>query len=168
MNIEEFEVLFKEEIRVLLDWDQLSSTQVDVRAEAHDQRSLGGLLTVWYSRPGGEPGSWREPEARPLTVREAVKSRHLWDADRRARVDALSQSIATVGGAPLLTLPAYRVGGERLLLDGTHRAAAALQAEVECRVLLMVLDGPLDEGVLPDLGRWAVERGLTPDPQHRQ
>ena len=58
------------------------------------------------------------------------------------------------GAGPAITVLAWALpGGNRLVLDGNHRLAAATQigATTATALAAIVIDGPLDERCLPDL-----------------
>ncbi|MGY0232139.1 hypothetical protein [Longispora urticae] len=116
---------------------------------------LGGLATVWYVDDKGRHADWNTPSARPLLVRDAVRHRAGWPESRTLGVSHFMRGYARGTEPALLLLPAItvpRVGP--LLLDSTHRSCAAYAANVDVRLMIVSLEGPLDSRHLPDLSHY--------------
>jgi hypothetical protein len=158
VNLFEYQMLFGNNVRAMLDWERLEQLGARVCIETVGSRdSLSQLRTVWYADADGNIGDYRNPGSHPLTIDEAAHSLDAWPGDRLARVGQFQADIVTgarEGEPVLLTLPTYAVNGHRLLLDATHRAVAAYLSGLEVRALLLTLCGPVDAAVLPDLGRF--------------
>lgn len=155
MDIGDFITVFKDGgVRAWLDWDALEDAGCAVREQfSRSPDVLGGLFTVWYQTADGTDGDWRNPGDRPLRVAECADAMDIWPADRRDRIHGFADAFRGDDRPVQLVLPAYAVGGDgAVLLDGTHRAVAAHLSGADVRIMLFVLDGPLDPRVLPDLG----------------
>lgn len=152
IDIHDFVTVFGSTVRARLDWSRVR-TECTVDESFSDSREdLGALYTVWYAGPGERHAAYDDPEVRPLRVRETTLTESTWPADRATKIDAMSADYGSVDVEPLvLPLPAYRVGAGVVMLDGNHRAVAAFRASSEVRLLLFILDGPQDPGILPDL-----------------
>lgn len=94
--------------------------------------------------------SWRET----TPVRDTELTAGTWSADRRHRVKHFEKEFAEACTPVLLALPGYAVGTDTLILDGTHRAAAAFLAKADMRLLLFILRGPTRHEILPDLAHY--------------
>lgn len=140
MPMAEFESLFAAgAIRTWVDWAALDDTNCHVRAQVcTTSAQLGSCDTVWY-RVGDQPAEWRDEQA------------------RRARVAEVAAGVEPEGldgtflDAPHV-FPALNLGdGRVMLLDGNHRAVAMVASGQRFHVLLMVLTGPMDPMIFPDL-----------------
>ncbi|WP_141817618.1 hypothetical protein [Ornithinimicrobium humiphilum] len=154
-DIETFRDLFGPPVvRSLLDWEALLrlrpavTTQVMVSAE-----SIGGLRTTWYlDETGAGEVDYATSSCPPITVAEAAARLHDLDPARQRHLDATARHL----GTQAILAPLYRLNHHDLLiLDGNHRLVAAYLRGTEVRVLAMILHGPLDPQVLPDLAFWA-------------
>ncbi|MEW2475975.1 hypothetical protein AB0875_19475 [Micromonospora gifhornensis] len=165
IDIDDFSTIFGGGggIRVLLNWQALRSGGFTVRerfTRSHDV--LGDLMTVWYALDDGTTAEYHTRGARPLSVRAAVAQRRSWPAARQRRVLHFMRALRTQGDPVQLVLPTVETpGGHAILVDGTHRACAALIGQVDLRVLLYTLAGPVDESVLPDLIHHGVPRARS-------
>jgi hypothetical protein len=153
MDVSDFKTLFGGSIRTWLDWEALDDENAAVQDMVISTRQdLGNLYTVWHVDPEGNPGEWSHPQHRPLPVAEAAFRQ--WPEGRQEKIERLRQEFAGRAEPAVLTLPAYRAGEDLIVLDSSHRAVAAYLAEVDLRVLVIVLDGPFSSLVLPGLARF--------------
>jgi hypothetical protein len=152
-KISDFEEAFRDSgLRVELAWERLRAPEFSVsHTVSRSARLLGAMFTVWYEDLLGKDGAWDRP-GRPLRVREVMRTKDDWPADRGRRVSSFHNAFAVASEPAQLVLPTYALpGGELLILDGSHRAVAAHRAAVPVRLLIYTLRGPVEEGVLPDL-----------------
>ena len=147
MDIEIYLTTF-DAIRVGLDRQQLlkldpAITTVDTTLSEISDR----LWTPWYTSKTGGIRKYRHADAVPVSLAVASGSSLL------RRYHGVSHQFN--GPVPVLCLPVYALpDGHYLLLDGTHRAVAALLDGRPFQVRLCVIQGPLDPSVLPDLQHW--------------
>ena len=152
---------------VSIDWHAILKAGYSVsrvRLSQAGPHKLGCVFLMWFTRNGapvchlpdrarGYPEAHvRYPEKgdSPVTVGQAARTdfRHPWMWQQR--IDERVQEYRL--GAPVqLRLPAYKVGPGYLLLNGAHRSIAILRASVEYNIELVVINGPIDQGVLRDL-----------------
>ncbi|WP_327268040.1 hypothetical protein OG233_06800 [Streptomyces sp. NBC_01218] len=155
MTTEEFVMLFGSSghVRASLDWSRVTELRLRVQHSFHTSADrLGRMATLWYTRPDGTPAEYTHPQATPLTARQAAAADMRTLPQRQNTLGALTQQAATCREPVQLILPAYRLpDGTDLILDGTHRAVAALRARARVTVFLYVLLGPADPTILPDL-----------------
>ena len=140
MSMADFESLFAvRAIRTWVDWEALDDSNCTVRAAIlTDVESLRRIHTVWY-RNQGEPADWRDQAARRVSVGE--------EADR-VTLDTLDRRLLDVPHVfPALDLG----GGQLMLLDGNHRAVALAALGNPIHLLLLILEGPHEPLVFPDL-----------------
>ncbi|WP_127818116.1 hypothetical protein [Microbacterium sp. CPCC 204701] len=152
MDLGDFRRLFGDNIRAWMNWDLLQVSRVAISARViTDRDKLGDLRTVWYENRAGGPGDWRDAESTPLSVGEAVEHREFWTPQRRDRIDAFSSQYLRYTEPVLLTIPAYATPRGALMLDSTHRAAAAYLSKADVRLLVIAIIGPISAEILPDL-----------------
>lgn len=140
MSVGEFRALFAgAAVRTWVDWSALTddnavvSTRLCLRAA-----QLGECSTVWY-RSRGEPTHWREQGALRVTVADEV---------RHSGISGIDETFVDT---PHM-FPALDTGaGTVMLLDGNHRAVALASSGGAIHVLVVILTGPRDPLVFPDL-----------------
>lgn len=139
----EFERLFEPSVRVLFNFGRLKRERwpiSDVAVTERDQ--LGALLLPWrharrslttQARVGGDGVAH--------TVASAARTLHAMSEKRRQAV--LEEATLAVKAHPRVdALPAARIDGGILLLDGVHRSVARYLAGAEIAVLLVVVAVP--------------------------
>ncbi|WP_068926641.1 hypothetical protein [Planobispora rosea] len=154
MDLKEYIEMFKDGgVKAMLDWDALRDMDCAVSAVYSRSRDLlSSIFTVWYERPDGTNGDWRNRTDRPLRVGDVYRTHSTWPEVRRRRIAALSDTFRREPEPVQLVLPAYSLGDERLLLlDGTHRSVAAHLAGADVRLFIFMVKGPVDDKILPDL-----------------
>jgi hypothetical protein len=154
MNFREFEEIFKDsEMKAWLAWDIVKESNVTIKEICTRSADiLAQLYTVWYATPDGRNGDWRNSEDTPLRVGEALKTLDTWPDERRQHTQYFRAKFERSNFPVQLTLPAYAPNArDVILLDGTHRAAAAHLAGKDTRLIVFALHGPCDSRVLPDL-----------------
>lgn len=152
MHIDEFRRLFADNIRALVAWDRLHDSAVTISERVvADRAALGELRTVWYRSDEGGLGDWRDPTSVPMSVSEAVTHRDIWTRDRSDRIEAFGKDYQRYAEPVVMVIPAYETPLGALMLDATHRVVAAYLANVEVRLLVLGIEGPLSAEVLPDL-----------------
>ncbi len=140
---------FRESIRPALCWDRLMAVEWNV-VETLFRLPVGASLvfTPWCCDNSGEPCAWNAPNAKPLTL-----------ADCTGRPEVLKANMVRPfdeSEAQLRVVPAYQLpDGQALLLDATHRMVSATVAAARLNVAAALIEGPIDDRVLPDLRHWA-------------
>ncbi|WP_420031360.1 hypothetical protein ACN2WE_00055 [Streptomyces sp. cg28] len=161
MTTEEFILLFGSSghVRAALNWSRLTDKQFHVQHRFHTSPDrLGQMNTLWYTGPDGTPVEYTHPQAAPLTTRQASKTDMRSLPQRENTLTRLTKQASGSLEPVQLVLPAYRLpNGTDLILDGTHRAVAALRAQARVTVFLYVLLGPADPTILPDLAHYCAE-----------
>lgn len=114
--------------------------------------AVSGLETVWYVRPDGSLGDWRNQGDRRVSVKEAAARRDFPSQASEQYIQRLMSGMRASPAPPYLILPCYRTQrGKLIMLDGNHRAIAACRAGMNVRLLIFALAGPDDPLLLPDL-----------------
>lgn len=108
---------------------------------------------MWHVFPDGSFADWNNPAATPQTIGEALLYASAWGENRQERVNTFIRQYSLSDEPVNLMVPVYRAGKRLVLLDSTHRVSAVASAGLSFTALLVVLNGPVDERVLPDL-RW--------------
>ena len=140
-------------IRSWLDWEMIQSPGYSVtEIFSRSVTAVSGLETVWYARPDGSLGDWRNRSDRRLSVKDAAARRDFPSQASEDFVQKLMSGMRASPAPPYLVLPCYRTQrGSLIILDGNHRAVAACRAGMNVRLLIFALAGPDDPLVLPDL-----------------
>ncbi len=158
MNFSEYETIFKDSgMRARIAWDVLAALDCEI-IETYTRSTdvLSSLYTVWYISPDGLNGDWRNAQDDPLRVGDAIKTVGSWPDDRKQRIAAFQNTFMQQREPIQLALPAYAPNDrDTILLDGTHRAAAACLARVSIRLLVFAVRGPCNAAVLPDLQHYS-------------
>lgn len=165
IEIHDFVTIFRGAgIRSWLDWDLLQSANYSVLEKYSRSRvSLGELETVWYIKSDGSLGDWRNQGNRRLRVCEAAARADFPSAESARYMQQLAAGMRASTTPSLLVLPCYQTGrGGVLILDGNHRAVAAVKAEVDVRLLIFAITGPDNPLMLPDLLQ---EKGIDSTPE---
>ncbi|OXM54889.1 hypothetical protein [Amycolatopsis alba] len=142
-------------IRAKLDWRRVAAECAVEERYSRSRKELGELCTVWYADGSGHDAGYDHQGSRPLRVSEAAVTEASWPRARATTIAALRREYVRADRPVHLALPGYRVGDEVVLLDGNHRAAAAYLADADTRLLLYILRGPTDSGMLPDLRHYS-------------
>lgn len=142
-------------VRVLLDWDALRSRRASVQLRVLTcPVDLHLLRSTWYV----DPVRRREvdhgvAERLPVLHQDVPSCIDLLDGGRAEKIRSIAADATSFKGPVLL--PCYRLPDDELLvLDGNHRVAAAALRRAELRCLALVVQGPIDAAVLPDLRQW--------------
>jgi hypothetical protein len=170
MQVSEFVRVFRDSgIRAELDWDLINDFEFSVEENYSSlHEDLARLRTVWYLSPDGRPGDYRNRNDRPMSLVEAVEGLDDAPPTRRQKITLLDDWFCRYVDPVQLVLPCYRLpAAELLILDGTHRAAAAYRGQHEFRMFAFILVGPVNSAVLPDLAHFGgqpEELGSDPGP----
>lgn len=142
-------------IRTQLAWESLRRLGVGVSARVvtslGDQ--AGHWIVPWYLS-GGRQVSYDTAGAQYLRLDEVPDTLSLLEPERRGFIEDLTRRLAKNSPVQFL-MATYRVRDTEIILDGNHRAVAALLSGAECRILVLSIDGPIDPRYLPDLVHWA-------------
>jgi hypothetical protein len=141
-------------IRVRIDWDEVLRRELPVSARFVSAfAAFDGSYLPWYVPPVGAEADF-DDDARPVSLAEFPQIERRLRPERREKIAQLRRDMRKSKGVQLL-VPAYDLGdGRHLLLDACHRVAALADAPVPLAAVILVLHGPLDVRVLPDLSHW--------------
>lgn len=143
-------------IRALLDWSRIIEPEIVVHHDFHTSLDrLTRMYTLWYADPTGRLSDYADPTATPLTVGQAAVIDMSGMPRRQQTLDIFTERAAGSTEPVQLVVPSYRLrDGREVVLDGTHRAVAAVRAEACVTVFSFVLVGPVDPDILPDLSHY--------------
>lgn len=121
----------------------------DVRSEMMTPEELSNLRMVWYRTSVEKDVSYNVVGAVPAVVSEVANDLASWPK----RVDNVNYWIGKLEHSDSPgTLLAYRLEtGPPLLLDGNHRSVAIATVQSPGTTEVLILEGPIDRKVLPDL-----------------
>lgn len=145
MTAEQFEAMFFDSIRVVLNWHALRREEWPVVEQVVTKRKeLGELLTTQEKR-----GQLMRLGAEHMTVQRVCERFHrqpnVW------RGEALRMSNQLLNSRPSAwVLPAIDLGHATMLLDGAHRCVASYLSGVMVPTMLCVLEAPQDAYSLID------------------
>lgn len=147
MQPHEFCHHFRCGVRVLLNWKQFCSSDWPIEPRTLNiPRDSDHIFTPWYARDDDSVCSHNEPGAKPLSVATAARNQRLLKLYRILPTAPTEHIVA-----PAYQLPTSAI----LLLDGNHRAVSSQRAASNIQVIAFVINGPINEQVLPDLAHWA-------------
>lgn len=143
--------------RVMLDWSLLFASGATVSAQPLAYDDLDRLITAWYvDVPAGCEVSYEDPAGTPVRASEVPDRLAALEPGRVERMAEIASSCTP--GAEAWMVPCYAVDDDLLLLDGNHRVGAHFVHRLDARVLAIVIHGPLDAAILPDLARFCAAR----------
>ena len=147
-SFESFEAYFHPAVRTLLDWTLLAKGNPKIRPLlAANWAQVLAWSTPWYSFEGREkdfqcgipPVSFARLDADPGCL----------DVTRRSKIDAIALGLRTHPQAVLVAV--YSADDRFIVLDGNHTLAAVVIHRLPNPVLAIVVEGPFDARILPDL-----------------
>lgn len=141
-------------IRVRIDWNETLRRDLPVSVRfVSTFDAFERCYFPWYVPDHGDEAGF-DDEARPVAVSDLPEIEPRLREDRRWKIARLRAALRESGGVQLL-VPAYDLGDDRLLLlDACHRIAALADAPVPLAAAILILHGPLDPRILPDLDHW--------------
>ncbi|MEQ9519693.1 MAG: hypothetical protein RLN89_09660 [Parvibaculum sp.] len=133
-------------------WQHLSvATPIDI-TELSSREEIECLLTAWYTPQEDERTDFLDGDKHNITLGEVVSEPNLVRECHRNKIEYWTGELGR--GTATLSIPAYALPDSKyLLLDGNHRAVAALQLGLY-PLVLHVVKGVVSRHVLADLWRW--------------
>jgi len=113
---------------------------------------LKELFAPWYQTQNDFDVPFNAEGAVPVKIGDVLNNYRRWEK-RHSRVDEIRCSLQT-NDVSLTILGFCLPCDGTLLLDGNHRIIALAQTEYRFRLRVLVLDGPINPAVLPDLQHW--------------
>jgi hypothetical protein len=154
IKISDFITIFRDAgIRSWFDWELLQSPSYSVvQIFSRSVSDISRFETVWYSRPDGSLGDWRNQEDRRISVRDAATRQAFPNKESEDYIQRLISDMRAASTPPYLVLPCYRTQDRKvIILDGNHRAVAAFRSATDVRLLVFAISGPDHPLLLPDL-----------------
>lgn len=148
MDIFAFFSIFSSDIRVAIDWKLLMLCRPKVFIKKYKLPVDSDLLwTPWYVNSHGEPRLFFHKDAHPVSVKSASRNEKI--------ISHYNVQKFSLGYLERIKFPAYKLRHDMiLLLDGNHRTVAAVKEKCLMKVSALVIDGPLDGNIIPDLSHW--------------
>jgi hypothetical protein len=138
-----------------LNWKRffLEMWPVSVAVVTH-QDEIRQLFLPWYFTDTSVDARFNDPDAHPYRVGDALDRWQVLSATRRSLIDryrlVLSSRLTSKVVVPVYLLR----DGDRLLLDGCHRACALALLSQRPPVQLLLIGGPFERSALADLVHW--------------
>ena len=101
--------------------------------------------------PRLERVDWGCDGALAVNVDQAIQLLDAWTYRSVRKIFQMLIEFAAASEAVRFDMPTYRVGDNCLILDGSHRTLALCMLRKSISVSALVIEGPLDRKVLPDL-----------------
>jgi hypothetical protein len=151
-----FTSLFRANIRTLLNWDRMKKEEWPVAMFVVISRDqLSKLYLPWYVAFDNKETEYFDNESSPISLGQLPSMLNYLGKERKRYIRKLAVSFRRSTSPVQLIVPAYAVAEDvHMLLDGNHRAAALMDANVDFRMVVFSILGPLDSDALPDLTRW--------------
>ena len=148
MTPQQFEYHFRSSVRVRFDWLSFTASAWPIEFRYFSLPEHADLIfTPWYARADGSVCGYSSSNAKPQSVAAVASNRALLD-HHGVRDTPHPDSISVV--------PAFRLNQDYiLLLDGNHRAVSSQVAASKAGLAAFIVNGPINEQVLPDLRHWA-------------
>lgn len=142
-------------VRVKLDWPRVVNDELKI--DVHHTSSLNEVRTFfmpWYADDNRTELRYDCDYAKPVTVGDVADDLDRWPQRTLPIAEYVKDMCSD--GAQGLVLPTYALPNDRLLLlDGNHRAVALVVAQIPFSVRLLIVRGPIEPTMLPDLKHWA-------------
>jgi hypothetical protein len=153
MRLSEFLAVHRERIHMDLRHEKLSNDVTIKEVYITTLKDLGAVRTAWYWPQERDCSDYLDISKPSLRVSDVAYNLSLvTEKHRQIIIDKANKP------EPLSHMPAYALpNSEYLLLDGNHRAVAAMRKN-RLPIALDVLYGPIRPSVLPDLWRWTPVR----------
>lgn len=152
MRPSDFTALFSGPTQCWFDWDLLAERGSVRLGDVLTRADLAALSTVWYSSPQGQFTDWRDPSASRLNVAQAASHPELLPTATQAKIRDLQDAFEQGWFTLPMVLPVYRTAaGERLIIDGNHRATAMYAADSPVRIIVAEASGVDTHWLTPDL-----------------
>lgn len=144
----EFQHHFKKAVRVMFDWSAFTAADWPIELGYFSlPEQSDRIYTPWYALADGTICSCNSPNAKPQSVAAVALNKALLD-HHGIRDTPHPDSVSVA--------PAYRLNHDSiLLLDGNHRAVSSQVAASKTGLAAFIVNGPINEQVLPDLAHWA-------------
>lgn len=155
------------EVNVQIDWQRAFAEQWPIcTVELHSIGEIRALYVAWYCGNNGPLNDFVEKDgqqqraylvagAHPVTVGEVADNVDAW-TEKRNRIGHYAYAFQTSPNPISVSLVSYALPEKRsLILDGNHRAVAAVLSGKEVTATLIVICGPCDPKALRDLKHWS-------------
>jgi hypothetical protein len=151
-----FTRMFSPLTRVDVRWSALADAKWTVTLSVVDTvLDLAQWYFPWYLASDGSECGWDAPTAVPIAVTDWCDVAAGTSPERRARVTNLARTLRAAQSPVGLMAPTYDLrDGRRLVLDGNHRLAAIVEADLRFVAMEVCLHGAIEREVVPDLAHW--------------
>ncbi|MCM2291423.1 hypothetical protein NAC44_03655 [Allorhizobium sp. BGMRC 0089] len=154
MKLEEFKKKYDSNIIVQLQWNLLNDDVEIEKIDLEGFENLERLCTAWYAPQDDESTDYKDYKKVNITVKDIVDGSRTIKFCHSDRIEKIKEKLNLGDCKISLDFPVYGLPDEKyFLLDGNHRAVAAVLAKAQ-PVTLYVLKGPILSCILPDLWRW--------------
>ncbi len=157
----EFEVEFRESIRVGFNWDRFLTEKWPIeRVALKSESNLARCFTPWYVGKGAEELSYDHPHAVPMSLSDVPNAFAILSGERKVDIQ---EKIDEIRGGPSparIIVPTYALPEDRyFVLDKNHRLSALALSGMLFEVELWNVRGPFEKDCLLDLDFWLKDKG---------
>jgi hypothetical protein len=156
--VETFVSVFRESIRVIFDWDRFLRERWPIKLSVLSRQvEINDWYLPWNVGHSGQIVRYDAPDAHPIQLADVSAVFPLLDPERQMKITDIKRSFFRYpGGGPTpVVVATYHLGSSRhLLLDGNHRIAGILLAQVPFRAVAFSVYGPIERSIVPELKHW--------------
>lgn len=161
---EEFELKFREDIRVGFNWDRFFAERWPIKRVILDsEHDFGQCFTPWYVGKGAEELPYDHPHAVPMSLSDVPKAFAILNEERKADIQEKIDNFRT-GTIPVRFIaPTYALPDDRyFVLDKNHRLSALALSGKPFEAELWNVEGPFEKECLLDLDFWLKDQSNEP------
>lgn len=153
---EAFAAMYREGIRVGLNWDRFLAERWPVELVIIDNRAaLERFFMPWYIGVKGDEVAYDAPGAVPLRLTDVPKSMHILNLERQTDILDYVEMFRHQPRVIEFAVPTYALPDDQyFVLDGNHRLSALSINPAAFSVTLWNVCGPFDMDGLLDLRHW--------------
>lgn len=124
-------------------------------AAIDDLATISSWYLPWHFNLENEEVKYDAPKGHPIQLSEIPRFLPFFSEKRRKTLTDFAR-IMTESRHPFqLVVPCYAVNESScLFMDGNHRMAALMMAQVPFSLLAFVVHGPIDNSIIPELRHW--------------
>lgn len=154
-----FVKFFKQEIRVLLNWERMFSEEWGINLVVTDNPEvIADWYMPWNVDQHGCEVRFDAPGAHPIRIGDIGAVLPGLAEYRQNAISRIANSLSQLAQRAdrlQIVCPTYQLpNNQQFILDGNHRIAAIFTARIPFVLMGFSVQGPLERSVLPELMHW--------------